>query len=228
MKYAVVIGKSETGCSAYVPDLPGCSAVGTTLKRLTAIPLAFAVAMLSISTSAAAPHPSPEELVSLYYLKLGEADMTALADYMHGAELAKFREMMLPVFEAGFAAGGDPGPLRAFTRGDTLQQVQAYSPKEFFSRFLRWVMVMKPGMDQVLKQSSIKPIGHVAEQSPDGEVIHVVFRMTSRVEGVTVSKLSVMSLQKDGEAWKLLLTGEIEGVAQALQRQMKSRDPGAP
>ena len=31
MKYAVVIEKSETGYGAYVPDLPGCVAVGETL-----------------------------------------------------------------------------------------------------------------------------------------------------------------------------------------------------
>ena len=31
MKYAVVIEKSETGYGAYVPDLPGCIAVGETV-----------------------------------------------------------------------------------------------------------------------------------------------------------------------------------------------------
>jgi predicted RNase H-like HicB family nuclease len=33
MKYAVVIEKSETGYGAYVPDLPGCVAVGETLTE---------------------------------------------------------------------------------------------------------------------------------------------------------------------------------------------------
>ena len=33
MKYAVVIEKSETGFGAYVPDLPGCVAVGETLSE---------------------------------------------------------------------------------------------------------------------------------------------------------------------------------------------------
>ncbi len=31
MRYAVVIEKSETGYGAYVPDLPGCVAVGETV-----------------------------------------------------------------------------------------------------------------------------------------------------------------------------------------------------
>jgi predicted RNase H-like HicB family nuclease len=33
MKYAVVIEKSETGYGAYVPDLPGCVALGETLTE---------------------------------------------------------------------------------------------------------------------------------------------------------------------------------------------------
>ncbi len=33
MKYAVIFEKSKTGYGAYVPDLPGCVAVGKTLKE---------------------------------------------------------------------------------------------------------------------------------------------------------------------------------------------------
>ena len=37
MKYAVVIEKSESGFGAYVPDLPGCVAVGETLAETEAL-----------------------------------------------------------------------------------------------------------------------------------------------------------------------------------------------
>ncbi len=33
MKYAVIFEKSKSGYGAYVPDLPGCVAVGKTLKE---------------------------------------------------------------------------------------------------------------------------------------------------------------------------------------------------
>lgn len=33
MKFAVVYEKTETGYSAYVPDLPGCIAAGATLQE---------------------------------------------------------------------------------------------------------------------------------------------------------------------------------------------------
>ncbi len=35
MRYAVIFEKSSTGYGAYVPDLPGCVAVGATLDATT-------------------------------------------------------------------------------------------------------------------------------------------------------------------------------------------------
>jgi predicted RNase H-like HicB family nuclease len=35
MKYAVIYEKTSTGYSAYVPDLPGCVAAGSSLELVT-------------------------------------------------------------------------------------------------------------------------------------------------------------------------------------------------
>jgi predicted RNase H-like HicB family nuclease len=35
MRYAIVIEKAESNYSAYVPDLPGCVATGTTIDDVT-------------------------------------------------------------------------------------------------------------------------------------------------------------------------------------------------
>ncbi len=34
MRYAIVIEKAESNYSAYVPDLPGCVATGTTIQEV--------------------------------------------------------------------------------------------------------------------------------------------------------------------------------------------------
>ena len=36
MRYAVVIEKAESNYSAYVPDLPGCIATGTSIQQVEA------------------------------------------------------------------------------------------------------------------------------------------------------------------------------------------------
>ena len=37
MEYVVIFEEDETGCSAYVPDLPGCVAAGDTLEEVKAL-----------------------------------------------------------------------------------------------------------------------------------------------------------------------------------------------
>jgi predicted RNase H-like HicB family nuclease len=37
MRYAVLFEKTDTGYSAYVPDLPGCVAAGATLEETTGL-----------------------------------------------------------------------------------------------------------------------------------------------------------------------------------------------
>mgnify|MGYP001792965477 CR=1 FL=1 len=37
VKYAVIYEKTDTGYSAYVPDLPGCMAAGTMFEETTAL-----------------------------------------------------------------------------------------------------------------------------------------------------------------------------------------------
>lgn len=37
MRYAIIIEKGETSYGAYVPDLPGCVAVGETLEEIEAL-----------------------------------------------------------------------------------------------------------------------------------------------------------------------------------------------
>jgi predicted RNase H-like HicB family nuclease len=63
MRYAVVIEKSETGYGAYVPDLPGCVAVGETeeeVSKLIREAIEFHIEGLRL---AGAPVPEPTSLV---------------------------------------------------------------------------------------------------------------------------------------------------------------------
>jgi len=177
--------------------------------------LILAIIVLFSGEAISSENHSPEELVLLYYKHMATHDMNTLAGYMHSKALNNIKEMLLPFLKDALNSNEASGLLFAFTQGDTLKQIKEYSPQKFFSRFLLWILSLKPDMDTILKTSSIKPIGHISEN----DIAHVVFRMTSDFKGMRISKLSVMSLRKEGNKWKFLLTGEIEGIAQALQRQ---------
>ena len=60
---------------------------------------------------------------------------------------------------------------------------------------------------------------------PEGnDVVHVVYRGTATVGEVKISKMSVMSLKADGDSWRMLLTGDIEGMAAMMKLQFGGRD----
>lgn len=165
------------------------------MKRLILCVIAIALGFGAHQVWVHAQSPTPEEIVSLYFQKIKEGDMTALTECMHSGELARFGAMMIPVIEAGFAAGANGGPFKSFAQGDTLEQIKGYSAQKFFGRFLQWVMALDPGTANLLKQSTVKTIGHISEMTDDGEVLHVVIRMTCQSEGLTIAKMSVIIIR---------------------------------
>jgi predicted RNase H-like HicB family nuclease len=68
MRYAVVIECSEAGFGAYVPDLPGCIAVGTT--REEALELIQHTIELHIESLKADGKPVPEPCSIVEYVEL--------------------------------------------------------------------------------------------------------------------------------------------------------------
>lgn len=60
MEYVVIFEEDENGCSAYVPDLPGCVAAGDTLQEVKVLiseGIGFHIEGLRAS-GVVVPHPS--------------------------------------------------------------------------------------------------------------------------------------------------------------------------
>jgi predicted RNase H-like HicB family nuclease len=71
MRYAVVIEQGESNYSAYVPDLPGCVAVGETLEEIEAEIRAAIEFHLEGMREDGTPVPPPVSRVE--YVELGGA-----------------------------------------------------------------------------------------------------------------------------------------------------------
>jgi predicted RNase H-like HicB family nuclease len=70
MRYAIVIEKGERNYSAYVPDLPGCVAVGDTLEEVKAeIREAIEFHLEGMREDGS---PIPEPLSRAEYVEVGE------------------------------------------------------------------------------------------------------------------------------------------------------------
>jgi len=62
MRYAIIIEKDADGCSAYVPDLPGCIAAGDTVEEVRTL-IAGAIQMhLEGMREDGEPVPEPTSL----------------------------------------------------------------------------------------------------------------------------------------------------------------------
>lgn len=188
------------------------------LVKAVQVMLLIAVGSVAMPASFAADQ-TPEEVAAAYFRDLSRDGLAAAGQYMAPSELVRFRSMLMPIFEEGFRSAKDSPMLSAFTRGDSLQQVQDYSAREFFERAMLWMGTLNPGMDAILRQARSKPLGHVRE----GEVAHVVLRTVAQVSGATASKVSVVSFRTEQGEWRMLLAGDIENMATMLRNQAGRR-----
>jgi predicted RNase H-like HicB family nuclease len=73
-RYAIVIEKGATNCSAYFPDLPGCIATGATVQEREQL-LREAIALhLDGSRQDGLPIPEPSGLVEYLELPASESN----------------------------------------------------------------------------------------------------------------------------------------------------------
>ena len=69
MQYLVVVDKSDTGSGAYVPDLPGCVAVGETREEVVKLiqeAIQFHIEGLKDSGEQVPPPSSQSELIDIH------------------------------------------------------------------------------------------------------------------------------------------------------------------
>lgn len=89
------------------------------------------------------------------------------------------------------------------------------SDAQVYARFLKAVLNAQPAARDAMKSATFDIIGHV-DEAPD--LTHVVYRMTMMVEGITIRKVDVLTLRRDGTAWRATLTADIENLITRLSQ----------
>lgn len=181
---------------------------------------------LVMAPAVAAP-VAPESIARAYFAALNERGMGSIAEFMHPDELLRFKEMLLPLYEAEAEQGG--GDLRKQTFGDkaTLADVKNASPAAFMRRFLA------PMAEQMKAGGVIFDRVDVLGAVREGEVAHVVARIHIGVGDAAMSQMDVISMKPmDGGSWGIMLTGQMEGMARALRgaalADHAGQEPAAP
>jgi hypothetical protein len=93
----------------------------------------------------------------------------------------------------------------------TLASVEAMPPAQFMDAFMRLAGDQFKGVTF----GDCEILGTVREK----DMTHVVTRITAGVQEVRMNQLTVVSTKPFGTEWKLMLSGELEGLATAISAQ---------
>jgi hypothetical protein len=155
---------------------------------------------------------TPEAVTRQYGAAMRANDWVGTAELMHPEALAKFRRMFLPLVDADTT-----GQLcRRLFDASSAAELTALPDAELFARFFRTLVNDAPELSGMFAGADLIPIGHVLEGN---EIAHVVFRMKVAADGVTLTKVQAVSLRRLGQTWRVLLSGDFEGLATTLARR---------
>ncbi|GAB2524018.1 hypothetical protein [Lysobacter humi (ex Lee et al. 2017)] len=161
---------------------------------------------------------SPEDVERQYVEAVRSKGLTAVPEFIHPDELERFREMLLPVLGDDLPVGKN---LRAafFGPSATAESVRTLDGPEFMRGFMGFVAGQMKTMDLTIGKPEI--LGSVKE----GEVVHLVTRNTAGAGALQLTQLEVVSLKPYKGSWRLLLSGKLDGMAQALKAQAAAPSP---
>lgn len=170
------------------------------------------IALLGIQDDAFGQKKSPEETIQEYVSYMGNLDYEGMAEAMHPEALQEFSEFLVDLVTMDSS-----GMFLALFLGLDADEVAEKQPVELFALFMGNVMGLEPEVEESLKNATIDPIGHVMEGD---DVAHVVYRMNMPMEGATINKITVASMKRYEKSWRMLLTGDVDELMQALRGQL--------
>jgi hypothetical protein len=163
------------------------------------------------------PHMSAEQVAAEAYARMRDGEWRAAADTFDPAALKQFREAIAPIMN-GAAGGAMAGMF--FGEGKTAADIATMTDAAFFADFIRTVSATAGAG---LKGQDI--LGSVSE-GPDRQ--HLVTRASAEAMGIRVTKMEVVTLNRTPQGWRLALSGELEGMAQALRLGSEAAASSAP
>ncbi len=181
--------------------------------RFAALALALSLTFANTSSFAAdlVATDTPETVLRESYRRMQASDWKATAETFDPAALKQFREMLMPILDAAGESDASGGLLTMFFGADvTPESLKTKSDQEFFSGFVGSMMRASGGS---LEGQDV--LGGVAE-GPDR--MHVVVRSKAAAMGISITKMEVVTMNKTAAGWRLALSGEMEGMVQALRQ----------
>lgn len=171
--------------------------------------LLLSVALAAVPLRAVA-QSSPEAVAVAYVAAIKNGGLSASADFIHPDELQRFKNMFSPLFSDPNSPAAQGFAQAMFGPQATAESVAALDPLSFMRGVMSFLDNQMKTVDMTF--GDVQILGAV----PENETVHLVTRNTAGAAGVQLTQLEVMSFKPYQDTWKLLLSGQLEGLAQAL------------
>jgi hypothetical protein len=194
-----------------------------TRPRLLVVVLLIVTCQSAAIAAASQDTGTPEAIVERYFRAVAEGSFGEAAALMDPAGLERLKDMLVPVLVEASAAG-NRAPLTLLDGVGTAEAAENLSGPAFFAAFMRGLARLNPAFAQAFRSVTGTVIGSV----PEGDATrHVVCRSTARAGDIALTKMTVVTLHRVGDDWKVALSGEIEGIVEAIRKGIASRKPPA-
>lgn len=180
------------------------------------------LSLVALSLCLAAPAPAQKpadgasEVVRQYIHAIGAGRYEEMASLMDPAALVKLRDMLLPVLLEAPAPEGASGVL-LLDGVPNAEKARQLSGPEFMAAFFKGIARQSPAFGEAMRSATGEVIGSVPEGAG---LVHVVCRSRAKAGDVTMTKMTVVSVLRVGDDWRIVLSGEIEGLAESIRKNL--------
>lgn len=172
--------------------------------------MVLAICIVSCGSIAAAQTtPTPKQVSEQYFNAIKENGMNAGVEFIHPDEQVRFKDMFMTVLNS-VSPEARNGIATVILKTDTsFEDLKKMPPNTFMQLFLKSAQSKLKGVQ--LQQFKI--LGAIAEN----ELMHVLARTSTQLKDLKIEKVTVMTLKRYQNTWKLMLSGELEGFGSHMQ-----------
>jgi len=149
----------------------------------------------------------PEGIIDSAQARLVAQDWAGFAGYLHNSTLQEFKFYLMKIAHIREQAKAEDPRFSVIFGRPTIEEIQNAPAEVLFSNFLRAAVAAVPEFGQVLIQTKYQRLGVIGEGE---ELKHVVVRQSYAFGDNTIRTVEVITLQKEGEGWKMLLPPTIK------------------
>lgn len=150
-------------------------------------------------------------------------DWATYATWLHPEGLDRYQQILRPSVESAIqvdSAGEVDDTFQWLGKSINTQKFMDGTQAEFFAFSMKEIIAAVPALKEAMNSANMEILGEM----PEGDtLIHVVVRTSAEAMGYGMSEVSVLTTKKHEGAYRLMLSGQIEGLITAIAQNMGPR-----